>query len=65
MAVPKHKVSKARKNSRNASNFKVSAPTLAECPECHEFKAAHKVCRKCGYYDGKKVIELQKNKENK
>ena len=41
MAVPKRKVSKARRNSRNSSNFKVVAPTLVECPTCHELKVRH------------------------
>ena len=30
MAVPKGKVSKARRNSRNSANFKAQAPTLVE-----------------------------------
>ncbi len=63
MAVPKHKVSKARRNSRNSANFKASAPTLVECPECHELKIPHKVCKKCGSYDGKKVVEVNKDKK--
>ncbi|MCI6542789.1 MAG: 50S ribosomal protein L32 [Christensenellales bacterium] len=63
MAVPKRKVSKARRNSRNSSNFKVVAPTLVECPTCHELKVPHKVCKKCGSYDGKKVIEDKKEKK--
>ncbi len=36
MAVPKHKVSKQRRNTRNSANFKTEAPTLVECPKCHE-----------------------------
>lgn len=65
MAVPKNKVSKARRDSRNSSNFKASAPTLAKCPECHELKISHRVCKNCGFYDGKKVVEIEKNKESK
>jgi large subunit ribosomal protein L32 len=65
MAVPKHKTSKARRNSRNSANFKAGTPTLVECSECHELKVAHKVCKKCGSYDGKKVVEVEKNKERK
>ncbi|NLE03460.1 MAG: 50S ribosomal protein L32, partial [Crenarchaeota archaeon] len=42
-----------------------ATPTLVECPECHELKVAHKVCKKCGSYDGKKVVEVEKNKEKK
>ena len=64
MAVPKNKVSKARRNTRNSANFKVAAPTLVECPQCHEKNRSHVVCPKGRYYDGKKVIKTEK-KENK
>ena len=46
--VPKGKVSKARRNSRKA-NWKISTPSMVECPHCHELKANHRVCKKCGY----------------
>lgn len=52
MAVPKKRTSQARKRSRRA-NWKLSAPALASCPQCHELKLAHRVCGKCGYYNGK------------
>lgn len=58
MAVPKSKISKQRKHSRSA-NWKIDAPTLVECPQCHELKAAHQVCRNCGYYDKKQVIKVE------
>lgn len=57
MAVQKSKKSKMKTNSRFSSNSKLSAPSLVECPQCHELKAAHRVCPKCGYYDGKMVID--------
>lgn len=60
MAVPKCKVSKARRNTRNSANFKASVATLVECPECHAKKQPHKVCPHCGYYNGKKVLETEK-----
>ena len=56
-AVPKKKVSKARGRSRRA-NWKTTAPTLVECPQCHEMRLAHHVCKNCGYYDAEKVIEV-------
>ena len=34
MAVPKSKISKSKTNSRFA-NWKISAPGLVECPQCH------------------------------
>lgn len=55
MAVPKSKTSKARKRSR-AANWKISAPSIMECPHCHELKQTHRVCDNCGYYDGTEVV---------
>ena len=50
MAVPKRKSSKTRGRTRIA-NWKATAPTLVECPQCHEMKRSHVVCPSCGYYD--------------
>ena len=63
MAVPKGKVSKQRRNTRNSANFKASAPTLVECPQCHAQKQPHRICSKCGYYDGRQVIVVGENKD--
>ena len=63
MAVPKGKVSKARRNSRNSANFKASAPALVECPQCHELKQPHKVCAKCGVYKNETVINKEEKKK--
>lgn len=62
MAVPKAKVSKARRNSRKA-NWKISTPSMMECPHCHEQKLTHKVCAKCGYYNGKEVVAKKEEKK--
>ncbi len=59
MAVPKNKVSKSKTNSRFA-NWKLSAPNLVECPNCHEMVKDHHACPKCGYYKGEQVIDVQK-----
>ncbi len=60
MAVPKRKTSKAKRDSRRANSFTLKAPTLVECPQCHELKEAHAVCKNCGYYDGTQVINKDK-----
>ena len=65
MAVPKRKTSKARRDSRRSANNNLTAPTLVECPQCHELKLPHAVCKKCGYYDGEKVIDMDKNGKQK
>ena len=57
MAVPKRRTSKAKKNKRRA-NWKLEVPGIVECPQCHEFKLPHKVCKACGYYNGKEVVKV-------
>lgn len=59
MAHPKRKLSKARRDSRRAQTFKLSMPGIVECPQCHEMKLAHRVCKDCGYYDGKEIISKE------
>jgi large subunit ribosomal protein L32 len=61
MAVPKSKVSKARRGHRK-SQWKLKPPTLVECPQCHVLRLPHRVCSDCGYYDGKKIIEIKEKK---
>ena len=58
MAVPKRKTSKARRDSRRANSWKLSLPGIVECSQCHQPKLAHRVCKKCGYYDGRQVINM-------
>ena len=63
MALPKGKVSKARGRKRRA-NWKLSLPCIVECPQCHEKKLSHRVCKHCGYYYGVQVIDMTEKKEN-
>lgn len=58
MAVPKRKMSKARRDKRRA-NWKLETPGFVACPQCHEPKMPHHVCGECGYYDGKEVISAE------
>lgn len=57
MAVPKRKVSRARRDKRRSSVWKLSAPTLIKCSHCGEYTVPHKVCTVCGYYGGKEVVK--------
>ena len=57
MALPKGKVSKARGRKRRL-------PGIVECPQCHEKKLSHRVCKHCGYYNGVQVIDMTEKKEN-
>ena len=58
-AVPKRKVSKSRKNMRR-SHHALSSPSSAACPQCNEPRAPHRVCRFCGTYDGRPVLDESK-----
>ena len=42
MAVPKRKVSKARRDKRRSSVWKLTAPTLTKCTQCGEYKLPQK-----------------------
>lgn len=59
MAVPKGKVSRARRDKRRSSVWKLDAPALVKCPQCGELTVPHKVCGNCGYYNGKEVIKKE------
>ena len=58
MAVPKGKVSRARRDKRRSSVWKLQAPTLTKCTQCGELTMPHKVCSNCGFYKGKEVIKV-------
>ena len=58
MPQPKRRWSKARTGLRR-STWKVDAPAYVECPHCHEPILPHRVCKNCGYYDGKEVIKVE------
>ncbi len=55
MAVPKGKVSKARRDKRRSSVWKLSTPNLVPCPKCGELRLPHRACKACGAYNGRSV----------
>jgi large subunit ribosomal protein L32 len=60
MPNPKRRHSKTRKNKRRAHDF-LTAPSLSECPNCHERKMPHQACPSCGHYKGRAVIAAAKS----
>ncbi|RME03251.1 MAG: 50S ribosomal protein L32 [Planctomycetota bacterium] len=59
MAVPKRKVSKARKKKRR-SHLALNTPSLARCPRCKHATLLHQVCPNCGHYKGRMVLDPDK-----
>jgi large subunit ribosomal protein L32 len=60
-AVPKVRISKARKNRRRAHDG-LSAPALAICQKCGQTKRPHFKCPHCGNYGAKKQVKAQSKK---
>lgn len=67
MAVPQRRISKTRKRLRR-THFKLEVSGLTTCPNCGEMIQSHRVCPKCGYYNGKaaylngKTVKQEENK---
>ncbi len=57
MAVQQRRGSKTRKRKRR-THYKLQKPNLVRCPNCGEYKMAHKMCS-CGFYNGRQVVEVE------
>ncbi|MBK9710266.1 MAG: 50S ribosomal protein L32 [Kouleothrix sp.] len=62
-AVPKTKVSRHRRGNRR-QHQRLDAPTLVLCPQCNQLMRSHRVCKTCGSYRGRQVIEMGNESEN-
>ena len=63
-ALPKRKISKARRGERRA-HLHLEPVQLVECTQCHEPKLSHVVCPKCGHYNGVEVVKPKTPKDKK
>lgn len=57
MPNPKRRHSQRRSSSRRAHDHLTAQPRT-QCPQCHEQKLPHRVCPKCGYYQGRQIVEV-------
>ena len=60
---PKNKSSKARRDKRRA-NWKMTAPTLVKCSKCGELMVPHRVCKNCGSYNKKEIMQQLSNEHS-
>jgi large subunit ribosomal protein L32 len=58
MPNPKRRHSKQRTAKRRSHDFLTPVST-SECPNCHERKLPHRICRKCGQSKGREVIAVK------
>ena len=59
MAVPKRKTSRARRDKRRSSVWKLSAPGMTKCPKCGAAVLSHRVCKACGSYNKKTIVKVE------
>lgn len=57
MPNPKRRHSKSRRDKRR-SHDALAQPTRSLCPTCGEAKLPHCVCKACGGYRGKQVLDV-------
>jgi len=62
MAVPSRRKSKSKKRTRHSSNMKIDLVESSSCNNCGEVKIPHCVCKYCGYYNSKHIVNTNKNK---
>ncbi len=63
MAVPFRKVSKTRKRMRRSHNA-LEVVGTTKCSNCGAVIKPHRVCKECGYYNGKEIISKKEEKES-
>jgi len=64
MAVPKKKKSRAKVKSRRGTQALKTAKAVI-CEKCGSLKIPHSVCKVCGTYKGREVIDLEKRQKRK
>jgi large subunit ribosomal protein L32 len=62
MAVPKQRKTKSRRNQRRM-HIHLDRPSLVICPHCKEKKLMHTVCKACGYYKNREIIDVLKGEK--
>lgn len=61
MPVPKRKVSKSRRDKRQA-NKGIKPKAIALCSHCQSPLMPHTACSDCGFYKGKKVLATKSDR---
>lgn len=66
MVVPAKRLSRSRSRKRRFQKEILKLPKLVRCKNCNELTLPHRVCINCGFYRGKKYLEVgEEKKKNK
>ncbi|MDP2918087.1 MAG: 50S ribosomal protein L32 [bacterium] len=64
MALPKKKMSRARRHKRRGC-LKIKTPLLTLCAKCRKAIPSHIACPFCGTYKGRMILDLEKRAKRK
>ena len=59
MAEPKRRTSSTRRDTRRNAHWKLEMPGLIKCPNCGQAVLSHRMCKACGYYNGREVVKVE------
>jgi len=59
---PKRKHSQGRRDNRRAHDA-LKLRNLTSCSNCGSMRLPHTVCSNCGYYQGREVVAIKKEKK--
>ncbi|OGY38941.1 MAG: 50S ribosomal protein L32 [Candidatus Brennerbacteria bacterium RIFOXYC1_FULL_41_11] len=62
--TPTRHHTKRRKNA-GRSHFALKKPNLVACKQCHALSLPHRVCKACGFYNGKEELDVLKKLDKK
>lgn len=62
MAVPKKKRSKSQTRQRRAHDA-LGEPARSTCSKCGAVKLPHRVCKECGHYRDRQIVEVAAEEE--
>ncbi|MBL7999421.1 MAG: 50S ribosomal protein L32 [Candidatus Kapabacteria bacterium] len=57
MPNPKRRHSKQR-TAKRRTHYKAFPSSVASCPNCNSPKLTHAACPECGYYNGRRVLNV-------
>lgn len=60
--LPKRKLSKGRRDRRRSQDA-LQVANLVQCSNCGEMRLSHTVCPKCGHYQGREVVAIEKDEK--
>jgi large subunit ribosomal protein L32 len=59
MPNPKRKHTPHRRDCRRSANSRLDTLNLSKCLNCGVAKLSHRICYKCGFYNGELVMSVK------